>query len=255
MDFGHQNFRNEIVWCYASGGVSTRYFGKKHDIILFYTKTKKYQFNPQYRPYSKGTLQRGLTTYKKKLNENYTLRKEGAIQNDWWSDVTPLLSPTSKERLGYPTQKPITLLNRIILASSNPGDTVFDPFCGCGTTIYSAEKNNRKWIGCDIAILAIKLIRHKLEEKYNLVEGTHFVVDGIPVSIEQAEDLFKRDPFQFQHWFIELVGGFPIQKKVADKGIDGKLYFETGNGLKEMVLSVKGGDSPNRFKRFARSIR
>ena len=105
--FERRNFRNEIAWCYASGGVGKRWFGKKHDTILFYSKSQNYRFNPQYRSYSEGTLQRGLTQYKKQLNENHILRKEGALQNDWWPDITPLLSPTQKERVGYPTQKPI----------------------------------------------------------------------------------------------------------------------------------------------------
>jgi hypothetical protein len=157
-----------------------------------------------------------------------------------WTDIPPV-NPQASERLGYPTQKPIALLKRIILCSSNKGDVVFDPFCGCGTTIYAAHETERKWIGCDIAILSIKLIREVLSERYRLVEGTNFEVDGIPVSVEQAEELFKRDPFQFQHWVVERVGGFPMQKKVADRGIDGRMYFEADKELSEMVMSVKGG--------------
>lgn len=157
-----------------------------------------------------------------------------------WDDID-MISSQSDERLGYPTQKPVGLLDRIILTASNKGQVVFDPFCGCGTTIYSAEKNERKWIGCDIAILSIKLIREVLtSERYRLVEGKNFDVDGIPVSVEQSQELFKRDPFQFEHWLVERVGGFPT-KKTGDKGIDGRMYFETKQGLKAMVLSVKGG--------------
>jgi DNA modification methylase len=164
----------------------------------------------------------------------------GAALQDIITDIAPI-SAHGKERLGYPTQKPVELLERIIQASSNKGDVVFDPFCGCGTTIYAAVKNERKWIGCDIAILSIKLMREILTgNEYRLVEGEHFDVDGIPVSVEQAEELFKRDPFQFEHWLVERVGGFPT-KKTGDKGIDGRMYFETQHGLKAMVLSVKGG--------------
>ena len=119
---------------------------------------------------------------------------------------------------------------------------VFDPFCGCGTTIYSAVKNNRRWIGCDIAILPIRLVRERLTEVYRQVEGVHFDVDGIPVGVEQAQELFKHDPLQFQHWFVERVDGFPMQKKVADRGIDGRIYFEVNGELKEVILSVKGGN-------------
>jgi DNA modification methylase len=156
------------------------------------------------------------------------------------TDIAPINSQ-AEERLGYPTQKPIALLDRIIQASTSKGDVVFDPFCGCGTTIYSAVKNERKWIGCDIAILSIKIIREVLTgNEFRLVEGKHFEVSGIPVSVEQAQELFKRDPFQFEHWLVERVGGFPT-KKTGDKGIDGRMYFEVRNGLKAMVLSVKGG--------------
>jgi DNA modification methylase len=165
---------------------------------------------------------------------------DGQPIQDIITDIPPINSQ-ARERLGYPTQKPILLLDRIIRSSSNKGDVVFDPFCGCGTTIYSAVKNERKWIGCDIAILSIKLIRETLTgDQYRLVEGHNFDVDGIPVSVEHAEELFKRDPFQFEHWLVERVGGFPT-KKTGDKGIDGRMYFETKEGFKCMVLSVKGG--------------
>jgi hypothetical protein len=166
---------------------------------------------------------------------------EGNPLQDIITDIGPL-SSQSKERLGYQTQKPISLLRRIIEASSDPGDIVFDPFCGCGTTICAAVECGRQWIGCDIAILAVRLVQDVLVQRYHLAEGVHFEVTGIPVSIEQAEALFRKDPFQFQHWFVERLGGFPTQKKTADHGIDGRLYFETREGLKEMVLSVKGGN-------------
>lgn len=177
----------------------------------------------------------GMPMLKRYLDE-----QRGVPLQDIWTDVKPIHN-MSDERFGYPTQKPVALLDRIIQASTNVGDVVFDPFCGCGTTIYSAVKNERKWMGCDIAILSIKLIREILTgEKYRLVEGVHFDVDGIPVSVEQAEELFKQDAFQFEHWVVERVGGFPT-KKTGDKGIDGRMYFETDKGLKAMVLSVKGG--------------
>jgi hypothetical protein len=143
--------------------------------------------------------------------------------------------------MGFPTQKPVPLLTRIIRASSNPGDVVFDSFCGRGTTIYAAYETNRQWIGCDIAILAIKRIREILLERYRLVERKDYKTDGIPVSVEQAQDLAKNYPFQFEHWFVERIGGFPM-KKVGDKGVDGRIYFKTPEGLKHVVLSVKGGN-------------
>ena len=170
----------------------------------------------------------------------YLDEQKGSVTTTIWTDIHPINS-RSKERLGYPTQKPVALLERIIRASSKPGDVVFDPFCGCGTTIYAAERLGREWVGCDVAILAIKLIREVLTEKYRLTEGREFEVDGIPVSVEQAKELFERDPFQFQHWAVERAGGFPMQKEVADRGIDGRLYFETKDDMLDMVISVKGG--------------
>jgi DNA modification methylase len=173
--------------------------------------------------------------------KRYIDEQKGVPMQDIWTDIKPLHN-LAAERLGYPTQKPIELLTRIIQASSNKGDVVFDPFCGCGTTVYAAQETQRAWIGCDVAILAIKLIRQILtSDRYRLVEGRDFKVDGIPASVEQAEELFNHDPFQFQHWAVERVGGFPMQKKVADHGIDGRLYFETRKELRSMVLSVKGG--------------
>ena len=135
----------------------------------------------------------------------------------------------------------MALLDRIIQVSSNKGDVIFDPFCGCGTTIYSAVRNERQWIGCDIAILSIKLVREVLTETYRQVEGVNFEVDGIPTSVEGALELFHKDPSTFQNWFVERVGGFPMQRKSADRGIDGRIYFETRAGLREMMIQVKGG--------------
>ena len=193
-------------------------------------KMEEYERNGQLRYTKTGTPT--LIQYADKM-------KGVPIQNIW-TDIPPV-NPQAKERLGYQTQKPIALLDRIIMSSSNKNDIVFDPFCGCGTTIYSAVKNERRWIGCDVAILSVQLIRDNLTgERFRLVEGHDFEVDGIPVSVEQAQELFKRDPFQFEHWIVERVGGFPT-KKTGDKGIDGRMYFETKEGLKAMVLSVKGG--------------
>ncbi len=172
--------------------------------------------------------------------KRYADENPGVNLQDIITDIGPL-SSQSKERLGYPTQKPRPLMERIIRASSNPGDVIFDPFCGCGTTIYAAHETGRKWIGCDIAILSIKLIREVLSERYKLAEGAHYKVDGIPLSVEQAELLFQQDHFTFQTWLVERVGGFPMHKRGADRGIDGRLYYETKNGLGEMILQVKGG--------------
>lgn len=313
--FGHDNYRNEIVWKRQSAHSDAKSkFATVSDVILYYGASRHAKFNVQhtahdpayvdknyrfddgdgrglyrlgdmsaprgggmsainkttgrpngwhiykgYEPpatgwrYSAGTLQRldeegriyfpkhkdgTLDTSRRLALKRYLAEQKGNIVTNVWTDIPPV---QGGESFGYPTQKPLALLERILLASSDKGDVVFDPFCGCGTTIYAATKLQRTWIGCDIAILAIKLIRENLTEKYRLVEGENFEVDGVPVSVEQAEELFKRDPFQFQHWVVERIGGFPMHKKVADRGIDGRLYFETKGSLQEVILSVKGG--------------
>jgi hypothetical protein len=145
--------------------------------------------------------------------------------------------------LGYPTQKPEALLERIIKANSNEGDLVLDPFCGCGTTIAVAERLKRHWIGMDITHLAITLIKHRLQDAYG--NQAAYNVIGEPVSLPDAQDLADSDPYQFQWWALGLVGARPVdQKKGSDKGIDGRLYFhdEAGGGkTKQVVLSVKAG--------------
>ena len=157
----------------------------------------------------------------------------------WPLQIRPLHN-LSKKRLGYPTQKPGALLKRIILSSTNEGDVVFDPFCGCGTTIYAAHEADRRWIGCDVAILAIRLVEDQLAGRYGLVKGEHYEEHGIPNSVESAQALWEQEPFQFEHWAVEKVDGFPT-KKTGDKGIDGRIYFEVQKELGVVVLSVKGG--------------
>lgn len=179
--------------------------------------------------------------------KRYESEYEGTVLQDIWTDIN--IHNLSSERLGYPTQKPINLLKRIIQASSNEGDVVFDPFCGCGTAIYAAYLLHRKWIGCDIAILSVRLIRDVLLKRYGLVEDKDYEISGIPLSAEGAEDLFDRDPRQFQHWAVELAGGFASTKTTGDKGIDGRIHFDVGKKLKNMVLSVKGGKLTPEFMR------
>ena len=159
------------------------------------------------------------------------------------TDIGPL-SAHSKERLGYPTQKPTALLKRIIEASSSGGDVVFDPFCGCGTTIYASQELKRNWIGCDIAMPAIKIIKNTLYNKYMMEENKHYNSTGIPVTVEQARVLFKSSAISFQTWIIEAVQGVPSVAKSGDRGIDGKIWFyNEANELKNMVISVKGGET------------
>ena len=165
----------------------------------------------------------------------------GVPLQDIWDDIPPI-GPRAAERLGFPTQKPEALLQRIILSSSNEGDTVLDPFCGCGTTVAAAEKLKRRWIGIDITHLAINLIRTRLRD---MTGGTaNFAVRGEPVDIEGAEALAAENKYQFQWWALGLVGARPVhEKKGADHGIDGQLVFdESGKGkYNRIILQVKGG--------------
>jgi DNA modification methylase len=179
----------------------------------------------------------GTAEYIRYLDEMH-----GVALQDLWADIPPI-NPQARERLGYPTQKPEVLLERIIKASSNEGDLVLDPFCGCGTAVAVAQRLNRRWIGIDVTHLAVTLIKHRLRDAFG--DQVSYKVIGEPVSLPDAETLAKQDPYQFQWWALGLVGARPVeQKKGADKGIDGRLYFhderEAGK-TKQVVLSVKAG--------------
>jgi site-specific DNA-methyltransferase (adenine-specific) len=158
-----------------------------------------------------------------------------------WDDIPPLNSQ-SKERLGYPTQKPLALLERVIAASSNEGDVVLDPFCGCGTTVHAAEKLGRKWMGIDVIVLSINLIEKRLNDAFPAIT---YELHGTPKDMDSASALAEKDKYQFQWWATSLIkGATPWQnkKKGADGGIDGMLYFKTGKRTTEkVILSVKGG--------------
>ena len=170
---------------------------------------------------------------------------QGQPISDNWSDIEHLHG-SSNEALGYPTQKPQALLERIIEASSEPGDVVMDPFCGCGTAVHAAQKLNRQWIGIDITHLAISLIEKRLNDAF---PGIVFGVYGTPKDLEGAKNLALRDKYQFQWWACSLVGAQPWQdkKKGADRGIDGIIYFQDEKGIpKKIIVSVKGGETVGR---------
>ena len=172
----------------------------------------------------------------------YLDESKGVPVQDEWDDI-PSLSGAHAERLGFPTQKPVALLERIIESSSKEGDTILDPFCGCGTTIEAAQKLKRKWIGIDITYLAVALMKHRLQDAFgNKVE---YKVLGEPVSLPDAQRLAEQDKYQFQWWSLGLVHARPVdQKKGADKGIDGRLFFHdegAGGKTKQVILSVKAG--------------
>lgn len=173
----------------------------------------------------------------------YAEDAKGAQLQDWWDDI-PVLNSQAAERLGYPTQKPEALLERILIASSNEGDVVLDPFCGCGTAVAVAHRLKRRWIGIDITHLSINLIRHRLQAAFGEDVANSYKVLGEPVSVEDAAQLAADDPYQFQWWALGLVGARPVeQKKGADKGIDGRLYFhgDQRSETEQIIFSVKAG--------------
>ena len=248
--FGLGNFRNEVIWWYRKWSKSPRQFLRNHDVILFYSKDPHdHTFNVLRVPLSPSTLQR-FGGKRQDFADAARTRKvtgdkdsEGGFRPDVWS--INLLAAAAAERLGYPTQKPLALLELIVEASSNPGDVVLDPFCGCGTTIAAAERLKRRWIGIDVTHLAINLARHRLRDAYgDEVEKTYRVI-GEPTTLDEAAELAKDDQYQFQWWALGLVGARPVeQKNGADKGIDGRIYFHdesAGGKTKQIVLSVKAG--------------
>jgi hypothetical protein len=163
------------------------------------------------------------------------------LQNLW--DDIPAVNSQAQERLGYPTQKPVALLQRIITASSNAGDVVLDPFCGCGTTIHAAQKLGRTWIGIGITHLAISLIEKRLKDAF---PGIQFEVEGTPKDMDGAQALASADKYQFQWWAVSLVDAVPYagKKKGADTGIDGLIYFKPDGKITEKaIVSVKGGEN------------
>lgn len=186
----------------------------------------------------------GVASFKRYLDE-----QEGTPMTDVWEDIPPINSQ-AQERLGYPTQKPEALLDRIISASSNPGEVVLDPFCGCGTTIASAQRLGRRWIGIDVTHLAVGLIKHRLVNQFGDAITQTYAVVGEPTTVDDAASLAKEDPYQFQFWALGLVGARPSQteqKKGADKGIDGNVYFhdDPRGKTKRIILSVKAGTNVN----------
>ena len=211
----------------------------------------------------------GRIVWPKKQGETPTFKQymddmPGATVQDIWGDIPPI-GAQAAERLGYPTQKPVALLERIINASSNSGDVVLDPFCGCGTTIAAAQALGRSWIGIDITHLAITLIKQRLKDsfgiedtmratvvakaaepqaEYEVAAKKPFRVVGEPTSVPDAEELAASDPYQFQWWALGLVGARPVeQKKGADKGIDGRIIFQGDKqgSFENVILSVKAG--------------
>lgn len=324
--FGPENFRNEVVWKRSSAHSGSRRYSPVHDVLLFYSKSDSFTWNPYYVPLSGSTIDgwynnvdektgrnfyradltaagvrtgssglpwRGIDVTKKgrhwaipgdarkrigdldtlealdALDANGLLhwpKKDGGVPRfkryvedskgvpplDVMTDIPPL-NNVDKERLGYPTQKPVALLERLLSSSSNPGDLVLDPFAGCGTTIEAAEKLGRKWIGIDITHLAVSVLRRRMEEKF---PGLALKVRGEPADAASARKLAKDNPHEFQAWIVDKVGGVPLEvsnehkvaKKGGDRGLDGVLLFRDdpkATRSHRMIISVKGTETVN----------
>ena len=182
--------------------------------------------------------------------KRYLSDSKGVSVQDWWDDISMLRGiKDTGERLGYPTQKPEALLERIVKTGSDEGDVVLDPFCGCGTAIAVAQKSKRHWIGIDITHLAVNLIKKRLLDHFGEEVRKTYDIVGEPVSIKDATELARQDPFQFQAWALGLVGArvATSSKRGADKGIDGRLFFhdDKSGKSKQIVLSVKAGENVN----------
>jgi hypothetical protein len=300
--FGGQNYLSEITWkrttAHSDAKQGRRGFGNINDILLYYSKTDDFKFNPEYVPYDQAYVDAkyphtdsdgrryglwdmsgpggaakgnpsyevmGVTRYwrysEAKMKElmaqgriiqpsrgavprykRFLDEMPGVAMQNLWDDISPINSQ-AQERLGYPTQKPGALLERIIKASSSEGDTVLDPFCGCGTAVHAAQKLKREWIGIDITHLAISLIEKRLNDAF---PGIKYEVHGTPKDLEGAQALAAQDKYQFQWWAVSLVNAVPFggKKKGADSGIDGLIYFKPeGKTTEKAIVSVKGGDN------------
>lgn len=174
--------------------------------------------------------------------KRYLDEQRGKPLGDVWSDIPPL-NARAAERLGYPTQKPLKLLERIIEAASHPGGVVLDPFAGCGTTIDAAQKLKRQWIGIDITTLAIDLIDARLRHTYSETIRQTYQILGIPRDLSGAHALFKRSPFEFERWCVMQVDGQPNEKQVGDRGVDGviRIPIDAKANSHRVLISVKGG--------------
>lgn len=241
--FGEDNFRNEIVWCYAGGGVPRRDYPRKHDLIFRYAGEDRI-WNPEYRPYSGKHAGFGRPAGKVPDSD----MERGTPLNDWWTDIRSLgAMPSSRERLGYPTQKPLSLVERIIRASSNEGGVVLDPYCGCGTTIAAAVQTGRKFIGIDIERFAAQVIQRRI-----LLRHKRKVRLGVsrPTSENDYRQLMVAPPHSskyiaFQYYAVSLIpGAVQSTRASGDRGVDGWLFVHRHDEKQgeRIIISVKAGE-------------
>lgn len=261
--FDPKNFRNEIAWHYSGWNKHLKsHFERRHDVVLFYARSKKQKFNGYGLPWE--SKEQYLKVRKQKLHvtskgREYVMSDAGGGKrvrryieeamsygrpvDDVW-DIDKL-NNSSKESMHYPTQKPIALLKRLIEAGSDEGDTVLDPFCGCGTAIDAAQLLKRRWVGIDITQVAIDVVRERLEKEYGPTIHDTYTLIRDPVSIPDALALARlEDKYEFQWWVLDRLGAADtIRKRGKDKGVDGRINFhdDEKGPSKKIVISVKGG--------------
>ena len=249
--FNSRNFKNEIIWHYRKWATGKYTFQRNHDIIFFYSKSAKDEqrtFNQLYMPRAASTLKRfgnakivsGHDEAGRRLPSQTENQDSDGVRQD---DVWPISRVAPVKQL-YPTQKPIALLERIISASSDPGDLVLDPFCGCGTAVHAAQNLGRHWIGIDICVNACKVIEKRLRSHFDSIwSDVEFV--GFPKTVDDAKTLAEYDKFRFERWAVALVDGMePNQRQRGDKGIDGRgrLAIRKGKFI-DLVSQAKGGST------------
>jgi len=224
--FGYRNFQNEIIWYYRGGGISKKRFARRHDIIFFYSKSANWYFDPDpaRQEYAQATKER-FSHYIGNVRQGrdfglQLLNPKGKHPDDVITDIQPI-APSALARRGYPTQKPIPLLDRLIKCVSKEGGVVLDAFCGCGSTLIASERAKRKWLGIDISPTACREMASRLFEECGIKEGANFIVRDLP---KTAQELRQYPAFEFQNWAINALGGVQSRTKVRDGGIDGKLY-------------------------------
>ena len=259
--FQHKNFRNEIIWSYRTGGVSKKRWPRKHDVLLCYGKSDATYHDPlTERVYYDKPF---FTTKQDETGRHYA----DVYVRDVWDDIKAVLN-VSRERLGYPTQKPLSLMERIIKASSREGDTVLDPFCGCGTTVYAAESLGRKWIGIDISRFSTGLVRRRIVDNFRYLNRDDILIQGTPETVSQARDLARHDKFEFEKWVCGALDANGMYKNPGEKGADGgvdgvielpvipqvgqKFVSET----EYVIIQVKGGQvTPDSVKALSETVR
>ena len=261
--FGSKNFRNEIIWRKYGGRKNNakRKFSTQSDTIFYYVRSPNAKFYPIYEPIPEREIKKEYKfidedgrRYRHSRGRRYQLTGEqrriylddqpGALIGSLWVERNLQLNTSSKERLGYPTQKPLALLERIIRASSNPGDLVLDPFCGCGTAVEAAQNLGRRWLGIDVEPLAVDLMARRLRDRC----GVDPQIRGIPYDFEQAQRLATHAPYEFERWAIRLIpGAQPNFKQSGDGGLDGRAVVASAARPQPLFgFQVKGGQSVGR---------